>query len=576
MSALGSTEFEQITKDLELLKQVILKEVGSEVRDHWGEGSRFEAHLLQEPYVSSKEVENIAVLVNQRLESHMQDILRAESSNQLLTKYQKDVELVLNLRLRDLIDSSDIGVKALCELLGKAMFCTIQKEKIIGNASKFTFSSTEDNQKAGSIFDAQDVSMGNLYEREHFISDDGGSSKSSSCSDTSTGGSGSGLLGPTEENLDTFLKQLFEASLLLPEEMRSLIWSIQTGMRSHEELPMIGNLTGELNRCSKIRGMTVGDLKKSAKSADMGYFNHILPDMVAKKIGDAFPVAAFKAEEDWTENSLVHIGTSTDATTSPESEKVTQPNSSTENLRLSQASFTEGSSVRGKNPKVFTLRRRVEHLAQASVILTGNLTERSVSIAALLMHVFPLESPVSEKMLRAFSRITKELLPAEILSKQYSLASVSQSAWSLLAERDAALYHHLQQSMEEKSGDNLGLRFIENSRRNGKHHSAKQSTTLPASLMLLKGWLESGFVGWLPQFGLFFLWDQLFLLGANSQNFAEYLPRICCCLLQLLRDNLLECREGFVSVLERSGRALGSARLIDFIRTSKVFSASNF
>jgi hypothetical protein len=63
--------------------------------------------------------------------------------------------------------------------------------------------------------------------------------------------------------------------------------------------------------------------------------------------------------------------------------------------------------------------RRAMHLVNASYIMTGQVTERNTQTALFLLHTMPKEAPISEKTLRMFMRITKEILPSESLQQTY-------------------------------------------------------------------------------------------------------------------------------------------------------------
>lgn len=86
-------------------------------------------------------------------------------------------------------------------------------------------------------------------------------------------------------------------------------------------------------------------------------------------------------------------------------------------------------------------------------------------------------------------------------------------------------------------------------------HSRKE---LPMGMALIKGWLDTGFLGWLPEFGVIFIWDQLALLGGTPTQNQRFVARLCAQLLRLLRGPLLESTSMFASVLRKSGRELRS------------------
>lgn len=81
---------------------------------------------------------------------------------------------------------------------------------------------------------------------------------------------------------------------------------------------------------------------------------------------------------------------------------------------------------------------------------------------------------------------------------------------------------------------------------------------MPLGMALVKGWLDTGFLGWLPEFGVIFIWDQLALLGGTSTQNQRFVVRLCVQLLKLMRDALLGATNSFASVLRKCGKTLRS------------------
>ena len=86
----------------------------------------------------------------------------------------------------------------------------------------------------------------------------------------------------------------------------------------------------------------------------------------------------------------------------------------------------------------------------------------------------------------------------------------------------------------------------------------KARKELPLGLALVKGWLETGFLGWLPEFGVIFIWDQLALLGGTQTHNQRFVVRLCVQLLKLIREQLLSTTSKFVSTLRAAGKSLRS------------------
>ena len=156
--------------------------------------------------------------------------------------------------------------------------------------------------------------------------------------------------------------------------------------------------------------------------------------------------------------------------------------------------------------------------------------------------------------LQILVRITAECLPAEQLHKEYSIASVAQDTWLLLLQRDAPLHAALQNAPPSSSSSS-----------SASPDGSTAALSIPQSLVCLKGWLETGFFGWLPEHAAMFLWDQLTLEGAKPATFQSLLPALCFVLLEMLREPLLACRDDVVECIRRNGRALRTKDVIRIV-----------
>lgn len=209
------------------------------------------------------------------------------------------------------------------------------------------------------------------------------------------------------------------------------------------------------------------------------------------------------------------------------------------------------------------LARRTEHLVYGTYLLTNTVTQRSVNIALLLMRIFPEDSPVSEKILRIFRRITQEVLPSEQLHREYSVGSVAMRTFDLLFERDREFYDHFMQHTEgsmlgtgsstaatpapipgpaEPPPSMLGDIITDKKSLLKLHHSRSNLNTTPveshpvhppvepgadnhlggssiSTIELLRGWLECGFAGgWFNLPTTLYLWDVLMCIGWEGSS----------------------------------------------------------
>ena len=221
--------------------------------------------------------------------------------------------------------------------------------------------------------------------------------------------------------------------------------------------------------------------------------------------------------------------------------------------------------------------RRVEHLVYAEYITSGSISNRMISIAYLLMRLFPNASPVAEKILRFYHKIGMEILPSEQLHRDYSIASVAIQSFDVLFDQDKELYDHLQftvcntnsigdtaqyyHSLDDSSGsislanDKKSLLRLSQARANNSFESKESSSNGPVpSVYLLSSWLENGYMGeWLNIWTSTYIWDVLLCLGWESDNgmlmhpsanksniapgtsavFATFLPHLNCILLMV-------------------------------------------
>jgi hypothetical protein len=74
----------------------------------------------------------------------------------------------------------------------------------------------------------------------------------------------------------------------------------------------------------------------------------------------------------------------------------------------------------------------------------GDINSRTASICILILMAFPKTAPVSEKTLSLFMHIYTQCMPSEHMHHSYSISSVANASFAVLAEQDGELYAHLQ------------------------------------------------------------------------------------------------------------------------------------
>ena len=180
------------------------------------------------------------------------------------------------------------------------------------------------------------------------------------------------------------------------------------------------------------------------------------------------------------------------------------------------------------------LSKRVSLLVQAGYVYTGSVSDRMVLIALLLMWIYPKEPPTSEKMVQILSRILMEYLPSDNFRREYNVAATAFKSWHLLQLNDPKLCDHLEKVF-----------YAMNSNQN-----------TPVAVHYLKGWLDTGFLGWVSEYVALYLWDQLVLIGGKPNSFRDHLPYICYKLLCLLRDDILATSADIIDVIKLKGKRL--------------------
>lgn len=182
-------------------------------------------------------------------------------------------------------------------------------------------------------------------------------------------------------------------------------------------------------------------------------------------------------------------------------------------------------------------------------------------LSILLLRVFNDASPVSEKILRMYSKATEDYLPSDHPNSKYSMIYTNNLIWNLVKEEDEELFAHLNMHMLNDPDEGNGAVSPPSQQWNkafgGIFKEGRKE--LPPGLALVKGWLETGFIGWLPEFGVIFIWDQMALLGSQHQRF---LVRLCVQLLKFFRQPLLESTTMFATALRQCGRRMRSKVVI--------------
>lgn len=516
-----------------LAQQLVLDIVGGEIRALWGLEEVYDVALLREPYLPAKRRAELSESISRQLQNRvialLQEIRYSKEfgeNNSLADQYGREITQTLGTLVaykRRSVDeqiavAADLnrispGVKPPVErfndIIGKTLVQTMRKQDFTVRLLSNTRSAPAELDSSGSLMKGNSGDGAGLK-----------SSSSSSATSLETLLNSNSTDSEVAEILDGFSAQAVEdlsiklRGTLLSQPLRCCLWEFTFLTRGFVEAQLGGSHMRELARLAQIKGYKIGD---SASSP--------IADLVSRTVSNGIQNA----------------------------------------MRLMANSDKDKALVS-------TLAKRSEILVHAAYILTNDFSERTVMVAILLMRVLPNDPPVSEKVLKIYLRISSECLPSEHLHKEYSTASVAHDTWQLLMQRDAALYEFLQNTARVSPAVIDTEAAQAETEVETEASSTGSKTDIPQSLLCLKGWLEAGFLGWVPEHTALFLWDQLVLEGARPETFRELLPVLCFCLLELMRESLLATNPKEVPIVEsiqRAGRSLKSTRCIEVLK--KVF-----
>ena len=181
-------------------------------------------------------------------------------------------------------------------------------------------------------------------------------------------------------------------------------------------------------------------------------------------------------------------------------------------------------------------------------------------ISILLLRVFHAESPVSEKILRMYNKAVEDCLPSDHPNSKYSMINTNNLIWNILKEEDKELFTHLKTNLtEDVEIEGIQSLPVPPSHQQDWNNKAfngifkEKRKEMPSGMPLVKGWLDTGFIGWLPEFGVIFIWDQLAVLGADPMQSQRFMVRLCVLLLKHFRQTLLAIANSFPSTLRACG-----------------------
>jgi hypothetical protein len=574
---LSASDFNAIVADEELLRQLILRSVGREIRTMWGSEALYEPHLLQEPYVTNKRYKRLCTRTLQQMQLNIAVIVENMSQSLLVKMFRSELKVVFGRIVGHLQETKELSNRDMVEVFGAAIFTSVQRKDMILNLlGNFDDKDEEEEGRGENMLDKGDGGAGDGG--DYNLSAEEKKKKSKAEAETKENHHithALSVMSPHDGYMlgaDGLMERLLSSFIVLPDTLRTHIWAYRLLTRSADEPPLGSAVTKEFARLARSRHLPMDFaelLQREARSlgrrgkdgstsrTDLKSVHAHISLSVAREARAAFPLSFLPpvlSEYDVDE-----------ATEEAEDEMDRV-------VRKKAVTLARNAISKNGTAAYQVLVRRAEHLVYACYVIQGTVLPRHITTALALLKVFPNEPPVSEMMMRMAFRLNADLLPSEQLQKDYSLATVAHQCWSLLAVKDPELHTHLQacvedtvaanEDVEERTdaddGDEAAVRAAGG--------ASTRSTVYPKSFILLRGWLESCFLGWLPEHGVLFLWDQLLLREDIMAAYRGMLPRFCCCMLQLMRYNLLGKDTGLLIVLRSSGRMLRTKVIIEALR----------
>jgi hypothetical protein len=577
--------------------------VGPEIRELWGPEAEeaYKPELLREPYLTAAKRNDLTKLANKVLHAAIDELTQEDHQIQnkeesLIFDAKYKYFITTKMRAQSVIQRKfhKVAPRELREDLGDALSCILREEDVLVRllATPLTPESSYDPRKFDNVDDMHYKFGGGAHagmtaeEQGEVAVDD--------------------VLARFEPDMMNKLCLLLRGTVL-SKSLRVDVWEYKYLSRLPSEAPNAAGASAvrELARISAEKGYDVS----SSRGLERSKMSDAIISAVDHAISTALPVLS----------------------SNDNNSELSRPNSTYHNTR----NISGNNSIGSGNNKVSNtssneltqLAARARILVHAVFALNDDFGSRSVLICVLLTWAFPTEPPTSEKMLRIYQRITYECLPSEQLHHEFSLATVAHNAWALLLERDPELARFLQNykvkdtmmtvdkithndplsndvsnpeskstsrpnsqgnGMEDDNDVNSEFTNTDGSIRDkadnnndnptldekeSKENDNLETTNVPRSLLLLRGWLRDGFLGWVGGHTAIFLWDQLTLFDASPNNYKTMLPIFCCILLRAMRKPLMALPEGqnLLKAMNTNGRILRTKLIIEAIRREPLF-----
>ena len=593
----GVPKLDNLTQNLRFLLYLDL--VGPEIRELWGEEAEnaYKPELLREPYLTAQKRNELTRLANRVLHASIEAITQVDHHDRsgeehphiLDAKYKYFV--TTKMRAQSLLKRKFdiVPPQQLREDLGNAISGLLREEDVLVRllATPLTPESAYDPRKFDNVDDMH-YKFG--------------------------GGAHAGLTAEeqgeqaVEDVIDKFSPEMMNKMCLMlrgvvmSHSLREDIWGYRYLSRLPHEAPSAVGVSAvrELSRRSAQKGYDVSSTRGLERSNMLGAISASVDNAIA----EALPITLTTDAAAGTASSAA--GSGYGASTSKSRPDSSQGSYGRNNGGGSGSASSFGShKSQSSQSEVSVLAARARHMVHAVYALNDEFSPRSVLVSVLLLYIFPQEPPTAEKLLRIYHRIAIECLPSEQLHHDFSIATVAHHAWALLLERDPELARFLQNykvsHLRSSSATGSGSGSTRAGSRPGSQDNGKESANtkkggddgaglfnkdpdaadaddvaeveVPRSLLLLRGWLRDGFLGWVGGHTALYLWDQLTLFDAAPSNFKTMLPIYCCILLRAMRSELMKLPPGqdLIEAMRINGRKLRTKAIIEAVRREPNF-----
>ena len=298
---------------------------------------------------------------------------------------------------------------------------------------------------------------------------------------------------PARESIDYEGLQAMSSRLtgrLLPQFLRTKIFHsvLVAETKFHEKNSHLGSFS--TNTSSSVpKTVAVSEYELSRV-----HVSTFISTVVAKAMEESFPIATFHINR----SIYNKVNTITHAI------DIENPNNAPKDDINFVAQHYQNNHLLIKNKQQLKLLvKKTELIVEALFSLNGNISDRLVKIALLLVHVFEDEMHfLSSEMIAIHTYVTLNLLPSKTYHRSYSVINLSIKSFRLLSDLDPEVIvclksMHLRESASRNDASTVT---------NGNQSSSAGMNEGAVALFLFEDWLESCFLGCMSEYCVLYIW----------------------------------------------------------------------